>query len=159
MSNVAHEHGGEAASLNAVALRATRHCLTGCAIGEIAGTVAGAALALSPQVTLALGLVLAFVFGYSLTLVPLLRAAIPLGRALGITLAADTVSIVVMETVDNLFVLLVPGAMDAGVTDALFWGSLLIGLAIAFVVAFPVNRWLIARGRGHAVAHAGGAHH
>jgi hypothetical protein len=157
MSHGGHgQEAGDAASLNRVALSATRHCLTGCAIGEIVGTVAGAALALSSQVTLVLGLVLAFVFGYSLTLVPLLRSSIPLTRALGITFAADTVSIVVMETVDNLFVLLVPGAMDAGVTDVLFWGSLIVGLGIAFVIAFPVNRWLIARGRGHAVAH--GAH-
>jgi hypothetical protein len=140
-------------SVNALALTATRHCLTGCAIGEVVGTVLGAALALSTATTLVLGIVLAFVFGYSLTLLPLLRASIPLGQALGITFAADTVSIVVMEAVDNLFVVLVPGAMSAGVTDALFWGSLIIGLGIAFAVALPVNRWLIARGRGHAVMH------
>jgi hypothetical protein len=157
-------HGGHelenagSASLNAIALRATRHCLTGCAIGEIAATVTGGALALSTTTTVVLGIVLAFLFGYSLTIAPLLRTPIPLGQALGIAFAADTVSIVVMEVVDNLFVLVVPGAMNAGVTDPLFWGSLIVGLAIAFVVAFPVNRWLIARGRGHAVVH-GAAHH
>jgi hypothetical protein len=149
-----HGHGAEPApSVNALALAATRHCLTGCAIGEIAGTVVAAALALSTTASLALGTVLAFVFGYSLTLLPLLRTSMPLGRALGITFAADTVSIVVMEAVDNLFVLLVPGAMNAGVADVLFWGSLAVGLGIAFAVALPVNRWLIARGRGHAVMH------
>ena len=158
MSHDAH-HGGSGPSVDSLALAATRHCLTGCAIGEVVGTLLAAALALSTAVSLVLGLVLAFVFGYSLTLLPLVRGSIPLGRALGITLAADTVSIVVMEAVDNLFVLLVPGAMSAGVTDALFWGSLVIGLAIAFAVAYPVNRWLIARGRGHAVVHGGASHH
>jgi hypothetical protein len=146
---VTADHG---ASLDALALAATRHCLTGCAIGEIAGTVISGVLSLSTATAVVLGIVLAFAFGYSLTLVPLLGAALPLGRAIGITFAADTVSIVVMEIVDNVFVLLVPGAMAAGVTDVLFWGSLLIGLAIAFAVAYPVNRWLIARGRGHALA-------
>ncbi len=146
-------HGAAAASLDTLALSATRHCLTGCAIGEIAGTVVSAALSLSTTTALILGIVLAFVFGYSLTFVPLVRGGMAIGSAGGITLAADTVSIVVMEVVDNVFVLLVPGAMAAGVTDALFWGSLIIGLVIAFAAAFPVNRWLIARGRGHAAMH------
>ena len=147
----------QGASLDRVAFDATRHCLTGCAIGEIVATVISGALALSTATALVLGIVLAFAFGYSLTFVPLLRAALPLGRAIGITLAADTVSIVVMEAVDNVLVLLVPGAMIAGVTDALFWGSLLVGLVIAFAAAYPVNRWLIARGQGHVRASA--AHH
>jgi len=151
---VTASHG---ASLNAIALSATRHCLTGCAIGEIVGTVISGLLSLSTSTAVVLGIVLAFAFGYSLTLVPLLGTGMPASRALGITFAADTVSIVVMEIVDNVFVLLVPGAMAAGVTDVLFWGSLLIGLAIAFAVAYPVNRWLIARGRGHALASA--SHH
>ena len=148
---------GHGPSINAVALSATRHCLTGCAIGEIVATIASGLLSLSTSTAVVLGIVLAFAFGYSLTLVPLLGTGMPVGRALGITFAADTVSIVVMEIVDNVFVLVVPGAMAAGVTDVLFWGSLLVGLAIAFVVAYPVNRWLIARGRGHALASA--SHH
>jgi hypothetical protein len=149
-----HGHDPERGpSVNALALAATRHCLEGCAIGEIVATVLAAFLALSTAASLALGIVLAFVFGYSLTLLPLLRASLPLGRALGITFAADTVSILVMEAVDNLFVVLVPGAMNAGVLDVLFWGSLIVGLGIAFAVAYPVNRWLIARGRGHAAMH------
>jgi hypothetical protein len=148
---------GQGPSINAVALAATRHCLTGCAIGEIAGTVISGLLSLSTSTAVVLGIVLAFAFGYSLTLVPLLGTGMRVGRALGITFAADTVSIVVMEIVDNVFVLLVPGAMSAGVTDVLFWGSLLVGLAIAFVVAYPVNRGLIARGRGHILASA--SHH
>jgi hypothetical protein len=154
-----HEHAVHAAaepSVGSLALAATRHCLTGCAIGEIAGVLIATALGLSTGAALALGIALAFVFGYALTLVPLVRSGLALGRAIPITLAADTVSIVVMEAVDNLFVLLVPGAMDAGVSDALFWGSLAVGLVIAFAVALPVNRWLIARGRGHAAVH--GAH-
>jgi uncharacterized protein DUF4396 len=139
-----------------LAFDATRHCLTGCAIGEVVGLLISGALGFTMEASLVVGIVLAFAFGYSLTFVPLLRAGMPLGRAVGVTAAADTISIVVMETVDNLIVLLVPGAMAAGLDDPLFWGSLALGLAIAFVVAFPVNRWLIARGRGHAVVH--GAH-
>jgi hypothetical protein len=138
------------------ALDATRHCLTGCAIGEVAGLLISGALGLTTEASVVVGIVLAFVFGYSLTFVPLLRGGMPLGRAVGVTAAADTISIVVMETVDNLVVLFVPGAMAAGLGDPLFWGSLALGLTVAFAVAFPVNRWLIARGRGHAVAH--GAH-
>lgn len=139
-----------------MALDATRHCLTGCAIGEIVGLLVSGALGLTIEASIVAGIVLAFVFGYSLTFVPLLRGGMALGRAIGVTAAADTISIVVMETVDNLIVLLVPGAMAAGLTDALFWGSLVLGLIIAFAVAFPVNRWLVAGGRGHALAH--GAH-
>ena len=143
-----------APSTAALAFAATRHCLAGCAIGEIVGTVISGVLAFSTGAALVLGIALAFVFGYSLTLVPLVRGGMPLGQAAPLTLAADTVSIVVMETVDNLFVLFVPGAMSAGVTDPLFWGSLLVGLVIAFGVTFPVNRWLIARGQGHTLVHS-----
>jgi uncharacterized protein DUF4396 len=149
---VSHGHAGPSA--NALAFAATRHCLTGCAIGEVVGTVLAGALSLSTSTAVVLGIVLAFVFGYGLTLTPLLRSGMPRRRAVGTAFAADTVSIVVMETVDNLFVLLVPGAMSAGVTDPLFWGSLIVGLVIAFGFTFPVNRWLIARGRGHAAVHA-----
>ncbi len=150
-------HAGHAApSTAAQAFVATRHCLTGCAIGEVAATVLSAALSLSTGVNVVFGIVFAFVFGYSLTFFPLVRGGMALGRAFGITLTAETVSIFVMELVDNAFVLLVPGAMNAGVTDLLFWGSLIIGLAIAFPFAYAANTWLIARGRGHAVVH--GAH-
>jgi len=149
------QHAAEP-SVTRLAPDATRHCLTGCAISEIVGLVVSGALGLTTEASVVAGIVLAFVFGYSLTFVPLLRGGMALGQAIGVTAAADTISIVVMETVDNLIVVFVPGAMAAGLTDALFWGSLLVGLVLAFAVAFPVNRWLIARGRGHALAH--GAH-
>ncbi|MEP6694553.1 MAG: DUF4396 domain-containing protein [Chloroflexota bacterium] len=152
-------HGGHAAqpSTTRLALDATRHCLTGCAIGEVVGLLISGALSFTTEASIVAGIVLAFVFGYSFTFVPLLRGGMAVGQAAGLTAAADTISIVVMEAVDNLVVLLVPGAMAAGLGDPLFWGSLVLGLVIAFAVAFPVNRWLIARGRGHAVVH--GAHH
>jgi hypothetical protein len=140
-------------SLNRVSLAATWHCLTGCAIGEVLGLVIATALDWGDFASIAIAVVLAFVFGYSLTLRPLLAGGIPLRRAARVALAADTLSITVMEIVDNGFVLLVPGAMAAGLGDALFWWSLGVGLFIAFWAAFPVNRLLIARGRGHAVVH------
>jgi hypothetical protein len=141
-------------SLNRVAFSATVHCLTGCAIGEILGMIIGNALDLSTGATVVLSIVLAFIFGYTFTLVPLLRGGIAFATAVGLALASDTLSIAVMEIVDNTIVLIWPGAMDAGLADLLFWGSLAIALVIAFVAAFPVNRALIARGRGHAVVHA-----
>ena len=143
-----------AQSLNQTAFQATAHCLTGCAIGEVLGLAIGTALGWDNLPTILLAIVLAFVFGYSLTMLPLLRSGIPFRRAVGTALAADTVSITVMEIVDNAIVLIVPGAMDAGLTDALFWASLAFALAVAFVVTFPVNRYLISRGLGHAVVHA-----
>ena len=143
-----------ASSLNRLAFSATAHCLTGCAIGEILGLVIGTALGWSNWPTVALAVGLAFLFGYSFTMMPLLRGGIVLGTAVGLALAADTLSIAVMEIVDNAIILAVPGAMEAGLTSVLFWGSLALALAIAFVAAFPVNRYLIARGRGHAVVHA-----
>jgi hypothetical protein len=139
-----------------LAFQATVHCLTGCGIGEVLGLGGATLLGLGNAASIVLGIVLAFVFGYGLTFVPLLRAGMPLLRATGITFAAETLSITTMEIVDNVVVLAVPGAMDAGLGDVLFWGSLALSLALAFVAAFPVNRWLIARGLGHAVAH--GAH-
>jgi len=142
-----------AASLNRLALLATAHCLTGCAIGEVLGMVIATALGWRNAASIALAVVLAFFFGYSLTLVPVLRAGIPFRRAAGLALASDTLSITTMEIVDNAFILLVPGAMAAGLDDGLFWASLAASLAIAFVATFPVNRWLIARGKGHAVVH------
>jgi hypothetical protein len=150
-----HAHG---ASLNRLAFSATWHCLTGCAVGEVLGVAIGTALDWSNAPTIALAIVLAFFFGYSFTAVPLLRSGLALGAAAGIALAADTISIAVMEIVDNAVILIVPGAMEAGLADPLFWGSLAFALAIAFVAAYPVNRWLIARGRGHAVVHELHAH-
>jgi hypothetical protein len=135
------------------AFQATTHCLTGCAIGEILGLVLSTALGWTAIASIVLATVLAFGFGYSLTIGPLLQSGIPLRPALRLAFASDTVSITVMEVVDNTFVLAVPGAMTAGLTDALFWVSLVVSLALAFVVAFPVNLWLIDRGLGHAVIH------
>lgn len=142
------------ASLNRLAFSATLHCLTGCAIGEILGLVIATALGWGNTASIALAILLAFVFGYSFTLVPLLRAGVVFATAVGLALVSDTLSIAVMELVDNTIILLWPGAMDAGLADLLFWGSLAIALAVAFVAAFPVNRALIARGRGHAAVHA-----
>jgi hypothetical protein len=140
-------------SLNRLAARATTHCLTGCAIGEVLGMVIGTAFGWPAFPTIVLAVALAFVFGYSLTLMPLVSSGMALTTALGLALVADTLSITVMEIVDNAIILLIPGAMDATLDNLLFWGSLAVALAIAWVVAFPVNRWLIGRGRGHAVIH------
>lgn len=142
------------ASLNHLAFSATVHCLTGCAIGEVLGLVIGLALGWGNAPTIALSVALAFLFGYSLTLWPLLTDGIAFKTAMGLALASDTLSITVMEIVDNAVVLAVPGAMDAGLSSLLFWVSLALSLALAFVAALPVNRWLISRGRGHAVVHA-----
>ncbi len=143
----------EPVSLNRLAAQATTHCLTGCAIGEVLGVVVGTALGWGAAATIALAIGLAFLFGYSLTLLPLIRSGMALGAAFGLAFLSDTLSITVMEIVDNAIILLIPGAMEAGLDSFLFWGSLALALAIAWVVAFPVNRWLIARGRGHAVIH------
>jgi len=148
-----HQHGHLTESLWRQAISATLHCLTGCAIGEVLGMVIGSALGWGSVATVVLSVALAFVFGYSLTMRPVLRAGLPLAAALGVAFASDTVSISVMEVVDNAFVVAVPGAMEAGLASGLFWGTLAASLAIAFVVTVPVNRWLIARGRGHAVMH------
>jgi hypothetical protein len=141
-------------STNRLALSATLHCLTGCAIGEVLGLAIGTALGWSNAPTIALAVALAFLFGYSFTFVPLIRGGMAFGAAAGIALAADTVSITVMEIVDNAVLLVIPGAMEAGLDEALFWGALALALTVAFCAAYPVNRWLIARGKGHAVAHA-----
>ena len=148
-----HQHSLPTDSLWRQATSATLHCLTGCAIGEVLGMVVGTALGWGPVATVALSVALAFVFGYSLTMRPVLRAGLPLAAALGVAFASDTVSIAVMELVDNAFIVAIPGAMEAGLASGLFWGALAASLAIAFVVTVPVNRWLIARGRGHAVMH------
>jgi hypothetical protein len=146
-------------SLNRTAFSATLHCLTGCAIGEVLGVVVGTALGWSTVATIALAIVLAFFFGYGLTMLPLLRSGIALGAALPLAFASDTLSITVMEIVDNFIIVVIPGAMDAGLGSLLFWGSLAFALAVAFVAAFPVNRYLISRGKGHAVVHKHHGHH
>jgi len=148
---VAHGH---APSLNRLAFDATRHCLTGCAIGEVLGLAGATALGWHDVASVLLAIVLAFVFGYALTLRPLLAGGLSLAASMRLAFAADTVSIAVMEIVDNAIVVVIPGAMSAGVADPLFWGSLAVSLVVAGVAAFPVNRWLISRGRGHAVVHA-----
>lgn len=139
--------------LNRIALLATLHCLTGCAIGEVAGLLIGTALGWGNGATIALAVALAFVTGFGLTALPLLRSGHPPKEALRIALAADTASIAIMEVVDNATMLAIPGAMDASLSSPLFWGSMVFSLAVAAVAAFPLNRWLIARGRGHAHAH------
>ena len=136
------------------AVQATLHCLTGCAIGEVLGMVIGTSLGWSTAATVALAVALAFVFGYALTMRGVLRAGLPFRRALQVALAADTVSIAVMELVDNAVMVSVPGAMEAGLSSAFFWLALAVAFAVAFVVTTPVNRWLMGRGRGHAVVHA-----
>lgn len=140
-------------SLNRLAVSATLHCLTGCSIGEVLGMVLGTAWNLANWSTVSLSTVLAFVLGYLLTMFPLLRAGVALRIALKLAFASDTASIIVMEIVDNAVVVLIPGAMDAGLGDVLFWGSLALSLVLAGLAAFPVVRWLIGRGRGHAVVH------
>jgi Domain of unknown function (DUF4396) len=145
-------------NLNALAFSATVHCLTGCAIGEVAGLAIGSALGLSTLATVVLAVVLAFFFGYGLTSLPLLRAGMALGAVIPIAFASDTLSIATMEMVDNLIVLTIPGAMDAGLDSLLFWGSLAFALVVAGLIALPVNRWLIARGKGHALVHRTGVH-
>jgi hypothetical protein len=165
-TDAAHDHAGHCheplptsgRALDRVSFSATLHCLTGCAIGEVVGMVVGTALGFSDWGTVALAVGLAFLFGYMLTSLPLLRAGIAFATVVPIALATDTFSIATMEIVDNAIMLAVPGAMEAGVGDVLFWGALSVALVIAGVVAFPVNRWLIQRGRGHAVLHETGIH-
>ena len=162
MESAPHEHhhamptSGRA--LDAVAFSATLHCLTGCALGEITGMIVGTALGWSDWGTVALAVALAFLFGYALTSLPLLRAGLALSAVVPIALASDTMSIAVMEIVDNAIMLAVPGAMEAGLGNVLFWGSLSVALVVAGTFAFPVNRWLIARGKGHVAVHETGIH-
>ena len=140
-------------SLNRLAFSATVHCLSGCSIGEVLGMVIGTALGWGNWPTVVLSTVLAFVFGYLLTLLPLLQGGMELGAALTLAFASDTLSIAIMEIVDNAVMVVIPGAMNAGLTDPLFWVSLLVSLVLAGIAAFPANRWLIAHGRGHALVH------
>jgi Domain of unknown function (DUF4396) len=161
-STHAHDHHAplptSGRALDGVAANATLHCLTGCALGEVAGMIIGTAAGFSNFGTIVLSIALAFAFGYSLTSLPLLRAGLALAAVVPIALATDTFSIATMEVIDNAIVLLVPGAMHAGLGDILFWGSLAFALVVAGLCAFPVNRWLIARGKGHAVLHETGIH-
>ena len=153
-----HELPTQGRALTGLALSATLHCLTGCAIGEIAGMAIGTALGLSNVATIFLAIALAFVFGYGLTSWPLLRAGMPLSAVAPVAFASDTLSITVMEIVDNLIVIAIPGALEAELGDLLFWGSLAFALVIAGAIAVPVNRWLLARGKGHAAVHETGIH-
>jgi Domain of unknown function (DUF4396) len=153
-----HEMPTEGRALTGVAISATLHCLTGCAIGEVAGMAIGTALGFSDLGTIVLAVGLAFLFGYTLTSIPLLRAGLALGAVIPIALASDTLSIATMEIVDNAIMLAVPGAMEAGLGSLLFWGSLSFALVIAGMVAVPVNRYLIARGKGHVAVHETGIH-
>jgi hypothetical protein len=147
------EHHHETPSLTRVAAAATFHCLIGCSIGEMLGLTIATALGWGNANSIALAVVLAFLFGYAFTLLPLLRSGMTLRAAASLAFAADTVSITIMEIVDNAVMLLIPGAMDASVSDPFFWGSLIVSLLVAFLAAWPVNQWLIARGKGHAVVH------
>jgi Domain of unknown function (DUF4396) len=153
-----HELPTSGRALDGMALSATLHCLTGCAIGEVLGMIIGTALGWSDWETIALAVVLAFLFGYALTSLPLLRAGLAFATVAPIAFASDTISIAVMEVVDNALMLVIPGALEAGVGDLLFWGSLAVALVVAGVAAFPVNRWLLARGKGHAAVHETGIH-
>ena len=162
-AEAAHQHHDHAmptagAALTGLAVSATLHCLTGCALGEIAGMAIGTALGLSNLATIVLAIALAFVFGYGLTSWPLLRAGLAVSAVIPIALASDTLSITVMEIVDNLIVVVIPGALEAGLSDLLFWGSLAFALPVAGAFAVPVNRWLLARGKGHAAVHETGIH-
>ena len=149
-----HEHHHDMGpSLTRTAISATLHCLTGCAIGEVLGMVLATWWGWGDGPSIALAVVLAFFFGYSLTMIPVLRAGVALSAAIGVALAADSLSILVMEIVDNAVLLVVPGAMEAGLASVLFWASLAFSLVVAFVVTVPVNRWMIGRGKGHAVVH------
>ena len=143
----------DAMGLNSLAIKATNHCLTGCVIGEVTGMAIATALGWGNVAQIALAVALAYVFGFGLTALPLVRAGLPARTVVSTALAADTVSITIMEVIDNLTVILIPSAMDAGLGDALFWGSIAAGFAIAYPFAFLANRSLIARGRGHAVVH------
>ncbi len=148
-----HDMGLTGRALTMSAISATLHCLTGCAIGEVLGMVIGTAAGLSNVTTITLSIGLAFFFGYLLTISPVMRAGVPFRSAIKVALAADTLSILTMEIIDNAAIVAVPGAMDAGLTSVLFWGTLAFALVVAFIITVPVNRWLIGRGKGHAVMH------
>ena len=154
----------EQGNINKLAASATLHCLTGCAIGEILGLIIGTALGLSNLATIAIAVTLAFLFGYALSLLPLVKAGLGLGVAMTTVLAADTLSIATMEIVDNAVMAIIPGAMEGGIVNPIFWASLPVALGVAFLAAYPVNKYLLLRGKGHALVHKyhhnhEGAHH
>ena len=151
-------HGARTPSLSSLAVSATTHCLTGCAIGEVTGMALATAFGWGNLAQIVLAVVLAYFFGFGLTAIPLVRAGLPAGVIVSTALAADTVSITIMEAIDNLTVILIPDAMDAGLGDVLFYGSIAAGFAIAYPFAFLANRYMIARGKGHAVVHEHHAH-
>jgi len=156
MTEHAHDHhhaGHDMGSVNRMAASATLHCLTGCAIGEIAGLMIGTALGLATAPTIVLAIGLAFLFGYALSTLPLLKAGLGVGAALSVVLAADTLSILTMEVVDNAVMAAIPGAMDAGLVNTVFWVGMMVSLGAAFLAAYPVNRYLLQRGKGHALTH------
>jgi hypothetical protein len=148
-----HDHHAMTGNINALAISATLHCLTGCAIGEIVGLMIGTALGLGNVATIAIAIALAFLFGYTLSTLPLLKAGLALGAALSVVLAADTLSILTMEIVDNVVMAVIPGAMNAGLVNPIFWIGMIIALTAAFLAAFPVNRYLLQKGKGHALTH------
>jgi Domain of unknown function (DUF4396) len=148
-----HDMSGTSGSVNSMAISATLHCLTGCAIGEIVGLMIGTALGLSNVATIAIAVALAFLFGYSLSTLPLLKAGLAVGTALSVVLAADTLSILTMEVVDNVVMAVIPGAMNAGLVNPIFWFGMIIALTAAFFAAFPVNRYLLQKGKGHTLTH------
>lgn len=152
-THLEHDSHHDMGSTNAMAVSATLHCLTGCAIGEVLGLMIGTALGLGNLATIAIAVALAFLFGYALSTLPLLRAGLGLGAALAVVLAADTLSIATMELVDNLVMAAIPGAMEAGLVNPVFWLSMMLALTVAFFAAWPVNRYLLARGKGHALTH------
>jgi hypothetical protein len=147
------DHHAMYGNVNVMAVSATLHCLTGCAIGEIVGLMIGTALGLSNVATIALAVALAFLFGYSLSTLPLLKAGLAVGTALSVVLAADTLSILTMEIVDNVVMAVIPGAMNAGLVNPIFWLGMMIALTAAFIAAYPVNRYLLQKGKGHALTH------
>lgn len=152
-THLEHDSHHDMGSTNAMAVSATLHCLTGCAIGEVLGLMIGTALGLGNLATIAIAVALAFLFGYALSTLPLLRAGLGLGAALAVVLAADTLSIATMELVDNLVMAAIPGAMEAGLVNPVFWLSMMLALTVAFFAAWPVNRYLLTRGKGHALTH------
>lgn len=154
MTTTHHDHQAATGGVNSMALSATLHCLAGCAIGEIAGLMIGTAIGLSTGWTIVLAVSLAFLFGYTLSTLPLIKGGLGFGAALAIVFAADTLSIATMEVVDNAVMALIPGAMDAGLVNGVFWISMMIALTAAFFAAYPVNRYLLQRGKGHALTHA-----
>ncbi|MFI7631716.1 DUF4396 domain-containing protein [Microbispora rosea] len=155
LDHAAHSHHGVGTKASwRTAASATLHCLTGCAIGEVLGLVISTALGWTTGLSVALAVVLAFFFGYLLTLLPLRKAGVGWAGAIKLALAADTVSIIIMEIVDNGVMIAIPGAMAATLTSALFWGTLALSLFVAFLVTTPINKWIIGKGKGHAVVHA-----